>query len=145
MAPRLEKPIPIPAEIDRPYWDALREHRVVLSRCVSCGWYSQRRKVVCQECLGEDFEWTEVSGRGKIYSFTLLHQTWVAAFEDELPYVLVSVAIEEQPSLVLVTNLVGEYDFESLDIDLPVIADFEPRGTEVLLQFRLQGEDSVQS
>jgi uncharacterized OB-fold protein len=145
MAPRLEKPIPIPAEIDRPYWDALREHRVVLSRCVSCGWYSQRRKVVCQECLGEDFEWTEVSGRGRIYSFTLLHQTWVAAFEDELPYVLVSVAIEEQPSLVLVTNLVGEYDFESLDIDLPVIADFEPRGTEVLLQFRLQGEGSVQS
>ncbi|WP_067650856.1 Zn-ribbon domain-containing OB-fold protein [Nocardia harenae] len=140
----LEKPIPIPTEADRPYWDALREHRVVLSRCTSCGWYSQRRRMLCPECLGEEFAWTQVSGRGTIYAFTAVHQTWVAAFAGDVPYVLVSVALEEQPSLVLVTNLVGEYDFDALDIDLPVVADFEPRGDQVLLQFRLRGDDDVQ-
>lgn len=139
MTGTLEKPIPVPSEEDRPYWDALKKRRLVLSRCVACGWYSQRRKQFCQECLGEEFEWSEVSGRGTIYSFTRVHQTWVAAFKEELPYVLVSVALEEQPSIVLVTNLLGEFDFDSLELDLPVVADFEPRGDEVLLQFRLQG------
>ncbi|MEV6657249.1 Zn-ribbon domain-containing OB-fold protein [Nocardia fluminea] len=145
MTASLEKPIPIPTEADRPYWDALREHRVVLSRCVACGWLSQRRKMMCLQCHSEEFDWAEISGRGTIYSFTAVHQTWVTAFKDHVPYVLVSVAIEEQPSLILVTNLLGEYDFEELEIGQPVVADFEPCGSEVLLQFRLQGADDVQS
>jgi uncharacterized OB-fold protein len=145
MTNTLQKPIPVPAEADRPYWDALKERRLVLYRCSACGWYSQRPKMFCQECLGEDFEWSEVSGKGRIYGFTRVHQTWVAAFREETPYVLVSVALDEQPSLVLVTNLLGEFDFDDLDIDLPVIADFEPRGDEMLLQFRLQGDADVQS
>ncbi|MDI5906469.1 MULTISPECIES: OB-fold domain-containing protein [Streptomyces] len=144
MTASIGKPVPVPTEIDRPYWDALREHRVVLSRCVSCGWYSQRRKMLCQECHGEEFTWAEISGRGTIYSFTRVHQTWVTAFQDDTPYVLVSVALEEQPSLVLVTNLLGDYDFESLELGLPVIADFEPRGNEIILQFRLAGGTDVQ-
>ncbi|KUN54930.1 hypothetical protein AQJ46_49740 [Streptomyces canus] len=111
---------------------------------MSCGWYSQRRKMLCQECHGEEFTWAEISGRGTIYSFTRVHQTWVTAFQDDTPYVLVSVALEEQPSLVLVTNLLGDYDFESLELGLPVIADFEPRGNEIILQFRLAGGTDVQ-
>lgn len=134
------KPVPIPAETDRPYWDALRERKLVFSRCTSCGSMTQRRPMVCTRCQGESFEWTQVSGRGTIYSFAIARETWVPAFRDELPYVVAAVAIAEQPALIVTTNLVGDYDFDELTIGLPVVAEFEPRGDVTLLQFRLDRE-----
>lgn len=145
MSRNLQKPVPVPTEIDKPYWEALQERRVVLCRCTSCGWFYQRRPMLCLQCLGETFAWSDVSGRGTIYAFTEVHKPWVASFADDLPYVLVSVALEEQSSLVLVTNLVGDFDYNDLELGLPVVADFEPRGDQTLLQFRLQGDDDVQS
>ena len=64
-------------------------------------------------------------------------------FEEDLPYVVVAVAIEEQPSLLITTNLVGDFDPDQLDIGLPVVATFSPRGDIDLLQFRLDGSNSV--
>lgn len=133
------KPIPVPIEADRPYWDGLAERRLVLSRCDGCGSYTQRAQMICSQCLGESFTWTEVSGRGAIYSYTVARQTWVSCFERQLPYVVVAVAIEEQPSLILTTNLVGDIDIEALELGLPVVADYEQRGPRTLLQFRLEG------
>jgi uncharacterized OB-fold protein len=109
----------------------------VFSRCTACGSMTQRLPMVCTQCQGEAFEWSQVSGRGTIYSFSVARQTWVPAFRHDLPYVVVAVAISEQPSLVVTTNLVGDYELDELTIGLPVIAEFEPRGEATLLQFRL--------
>jgi uncharacterized protein len=137
------KPVPVPTEADRPYWDALRERKVVFARCTSCGSMTQRLPMACTRCRGEAFEWTEVSGRGTIYTFSVARQTWVPAFLDDLPYVVVAVAISEQPSLVVTTNLVGDYEPDELTIGLPVVAEFETRGDAALLQFRLDRSDSA--
>lgn len=131
------KPVPVPEEADRPYWDGLALGRLVLSRCTGCGSYSQRARPVCGACRAESFVWSKVSGHGKIYSYTVARQTWVTGFQQAVPYVLVAVAIDEQPSLLLTTNLVGEFDVEQIDVDLGVTAAFEPRGDVTLLQFEL--------
>jgi uncharacterized OB-fold protein len=133
------KPVPLPDDADRPYWDALKEGRLVVARCEACGGRARRRPMVCPNCRGERFSWSEVSGRGTIYAFTVARQTWVAGFSDELPYVVVAVALDEQPSLLVTANLVGTYAIEELDIGLPVTAVFEPRGDEALVQFQLAG------
>lgn len=96
--------------------------------------------MVCIRCQGESFEWAQVSGRGTIYSFAIARETWVPAFRDELPYVVAAVAVAEQPSLIVTTNLVGDYELDELTIGLPVVAEFEPRGDATLLQFRLDRE-----
>jgi uncharacterized OB-fold protein len=93
--------------------------------------------MACPSCRGECFEWSEVSGRGSIHTWTVARQSWVAGFAEEIPYVIVSVSMEEQPSLYLTTNLIGDYEIGDLDIGMPVIADFEERADSVLLQFRL--------
>jgi uncharacterized OB-fold protein len=135
----LEKPVPVPSEDDRPYWDGAREHRLVLFRCTACGRLRDRHVIVCSRCRGERFEWTAVSGRGRIFSFTVAHQTSTRGFADEVPYVVVLVAVEEDPSLVLTTNLVGAFDADALDIDLPVQVVFEERGDVTVPQFELVG------
>ncbi len=132
------KPIPVPTETNRPYWEATREHRLVLPRCNRCGWYYAQPQVVCANCHGEQFTWAEVSGRGRIHSYTVVYQAGTPGFSDELPYVIVHVAIDEQPECVISANLIGEnIAFDRLDVDLPVVVDFEDRGEVTLPQFRL--------
>lgn len=78
-----------------------------------------------------------VSGRGKIYTFLVMHQRDVAGFQDEAPFINVVVELEEQPMLLMVANLPIS-DREQLRIDAPVLVCFEDRGDGVVVpQFRL--------
>jgi uncharacterized protein len=133
-----EKPVPVPTEQSRPYWQAARERRLVFWHCARCGWLVQEPVMVCSKCRGEQFDWRQVSGRGSIFSFTVARQTTTAGFADDVPYVVVLVSIEEQPELVVTANLVGDdIEFGQIDIGLPVVVDFEDRGDYAIPQFRL--------
>jgi hypothetical protein len=132
------KAIPVPTDRDRPYWDGAREGKLVLQRCANCGLFSSRPRVICPKCHGDDFEWQQVSGRGVIHSYAIARQTTAAGFVDELPFVVVHVQIEEEPTCYVSTNLlIDESDYDSLDIDLEVLVVFEDRGEVTVPQFRL--------
>jgi uncharacterized OB-fold protein len=132
------KAIPIATEHDRPYWEGAKEGRLVLQRCLGCGLFSAQPRTVCPRCHRDSFGWAEVSGRGRIHSYTIVHQTTIAGFQEELPYVVVHVQIDEEPTCYLTANLVvDERDRERLTIDLPVVVQFENRGDVALPQFRL--------
>lgn len=132
------KAIPIATDNDRPYWEGAKEGRLVLQHCLGCGLYSAQPRIVCPRCHRDSFEWAEVSGRGRIHSYTIVHQTTIAGFHQELPYVVVHVQIDEEPTCYITTNLiVDEHERERLTIDLPVVVQFEKRGDVTLPQFRL--------
>jgi uncharacterized protein len=132
------KPAPVPEPEDLPFWEGLQMGALVLRSCDTCGALRQRAEMLCSDCQGETFSWITVSGRGRIYSFAIAHDTWVQGFEGELPYVIVAVSIEEWPRLLITTNLVGDFDPSDLELDLPVRAVFEPRGEWSLLQFEIE-------
>lgn len=132
------KAIPVATDRDQPYWEGARNGKLVLQRCCACGLYSAQPRLVCPRCRGEAFEWSPVSGRGKIHSYTIVHQTTAAGFADEVPYVLVHVEIDEEPTCYVTANLlVPREEYDSLSVDLPVVVEFETRGAVVLPQFRL--------
>lgn len=135
--PPATRPVPDPDESDAPYWDAARARQLKMPRCTYCAAYARRRPAACPRCHHEEFEWVELSGRGTIYSYTVARQTTTPGFEDLVPYVLVQVSLEEAPEICIMTNLVGEFDIDALDLDLPVVVDFEDRGEVTLPQFRL--------
>ena len=133
-----EKAIPVPTERDAPYWEGAKERRLVLQRCDGCGLYSAQPRLVCPRCRGEAFTWSQVSGRGKIHSYTIVRQTTAPGFADEVPYVVVHVEIDEEPTCYVTANLlVAEEEYDALSIDVPVVVEFEERGEVVLPQFRL--------
>jgi len=105
MAARREKPVPVADELSQPIWDAAREHRLVVQRCAECGYYNHPPRPACDRCSAERLEFAPVSGRGTIFTFTVMHQPSVAGFEDEVPYVNIVVELEEQPMLFMVANL----------------------------------------
>ena len=64
-----------------------------------------------------------------------------SGFQSELPYVVVLVALEEDPDVLVLTNLLGPVDPNALDIGDPVTVTFEARGEMVVPQFRLAGRN----
>ncbi|MDB5507956.1 MAG: hypothetical protein JWL93_425 [Hyphomicrobiales bacterium] len=121
------KPKPRPAPESLPYWQAAREHRLTLPRCLSCErfWFPPSR--TCPHCLSPELEFQDVSGRGKVYSFVTFHRVYHPAFEHEVPYVVALVELEEGPRLL--TNIL---DIPPQDVrcDMPVEVVFDDLDAE---------------
>jgi uncharacterized OB-fold protein len=124
------KPVPIPDELSRPFFDAARRGELVLQRCRACGQYVALGSRVCTECLGEELDWTAVSGRGTLFTFGIMHQLYHPAFEAELPYNLAVVELDEGPRLN--SNVVGVAN-NDLRIGMRLEATFTQQGGDVWL------------
>lgn len=74
--------------------------------------------------------WVDVSGRGTVYSYTVIRQNFSRAFRALLPYVVALVDLDEGPRLM--TNIVG-CDPGAVRIGLPVRVRFEPVSDEAWL------------
>ena len=131
------RPLPAPDELTRFYWAAAAEHRLVLQRCRSCSKLQYPPEICCAHCQAEEFEAVEASGRGVIYSYSIVDRPLHAGFVDALPYVVVLVELADQPGLRILTNLVDVPEGTSLCCGMPVEVVFEDRGGVVLPQFQL--------
>jgi uncharacterized OB-fold protein len=132
-----QRPVPAPEDVTRFYWDAAAEHRFVLQRCRSCAKFQYPPEICCVHCQAEEFEPIEVSGRGVIYSYSVVDRPLHAGFVDALPYVVVLVELADQPGLRILTNLAHVPEGTSLSCGMPVEVVFEDRGGFVLPQFQL--------
>jgi uncharacterized OB-fold protein len=95
---------------------------------------------VCDACLSQQLTFTPVSGKGTIYTFSVMYQPNVAGFEDQIPYLNVLVELDEQPRLFMVTNLPGS-ERRNIRIGERVEVYFEDVNDEISLpQFRLISE-----
>lgn len=124
-------------EIDpetKPYWEAAAAGRLVLPRCRHCTrvfWYPRG---FCPHCSSCDLDWIESSGRGTIYSYTVVRRS-SGEWSRVVPYALAFVTLDEGPTVA--ANIVAT-DTEMLEIGLPVEALFErsDRDDPPALRFR---------
>ncbi len=129
-------PVPEITEAMRPFFAAAREHRVVVQRCCNCGKLRFPARELCSHCLARAAEWIEVSGRGTVYSFGVVHQVSHPAFAHLVPYAVVIVELAEG---VRMTSNVVDCAPQALRIGMPVEAVFDPITPEVTLpRFRPQ-------
>jgi hypothetical protein len=126
-------PLPQPTELSRPFWAAANEGRLILQRCDACGHLRWTPQILCTNCLAEPFTWVDVSGRGRLYSYTIVHRAPLAGFE--VPYVLAVVELEEGP--LMLTRLVDS-PIGKLAVEAPVEVAFTRASDEInLYTFRL--------
>lgn len=104
-SPTIAKPFPPEDPVTAPFWAAVRERRLVAPACRSCGLVFLYPRVTCPRCLGREFDWTELSGRGHVYSCTVIRQAMDPAFVDDVPYVFAIVQLDEGPRMA--SNVVG--------------------------------------
>ena len=129
-APR--PPLPAPDDATAPYWEAARAGRLELPRCTACERLHFPPQVLCPHCPGDALAWTEVSGRGVVYSWVVVHPPVLPAFRDRTPFAVVLVELEDDPEIRIVGNLLG-VDPGELEHGLPVTVEFERIDDEVTL------------
>jgi len=125
-----ERPVPVADDDSRPYWEAAREHRLELPQCGGCGSLLFPPRPRCPVCLSTDLTWAEVSGRGRVHSFTIIYVPVVRGLEP--PYAVAQVELDEQPGLRLVANSVN-CDPDAVSVEMPVQVTFEDLDDEYSL------------
>jgi uncharacterized OB-fold protein len=140
---RPRRMLPQPTPESQPFWDACARHELVVQRCADCGlfWFPPSNR--CQHCWSANVAWRPVSGRGRLYSFTVFHRAYAAELADQLPYVVGVVELEEGPRLI--TNVVG-CEPDEVRVDMPVEVVFDDLAENVALHaFRPRADDDPAS
>lgn len=132
-----ERPLPVRDELSRHYWDGALEEKLLILRCASCGTYVHPPRPGCSACRHGVLEPEQVSGRGTLYSWSVMHSAGNPGFEDKLPYAVLVVELAEQGGLFTIGNLV-DGEPSDLSIGAPMEVCFERVTEDVALpQWRL--------
>jgi uncharacterized OB-fold protein len=120
-------PLPSANAETLPWWEAAREHRLVAQKCSSCAALRHPPGPICPHCSATGSTWQELSGRGTVYTFTVVRQQFVPA---EVPYVVIAVDLPE--GVRMVSNLV-DTDPASVRIGMPVEVVWEDMSEDLAL------------
>lgn len=119
----------------QPFWDSLQARDIRIQRCTSCRAFRHVPKEVCANCHSTSYSWDRVSGRGIVYTYTVVRRAPTPAYQARAPYAIVHAEMEE--GFRMVGTMTG-IDPESVTIGAPVrvaysdlspewtIAEFEP-------------------
>jgi hypothetical protein len=130
----IRKPLPAITTEAKPFWDAAAQQKLMIQRCQSCNAWVWTPRPSCNECGSEKVEWTQMSGNGEVYSFTVIRQVVGRAasksFEPDIPYVIAWVDLAEGPRLI--TNIVG-CPVDDVKLGMKVAVQFEQASEKVWL------------
>ncbi len=105
---------------DNAFWfEAAKEHRLVIQRCTNCGVLRHPTGPMCGACQSLDWDTVDASGRGTVYSFVVNHHPQIPGFE----YPLIVATIELEEGTRLIANMTGVAP-EDVEIDMPVELDW---------------------
>jgi uncharacterized OB-fold protein len=100
----------------KPYWDAAAKGRLLIKKCNACGEPHFYPRSICPFCFSADTVWVEASGKGTIYSYSVMRRVPV-------PYVVAYVTLAEGPTMI--SNIV-DCDVNAVKIGQAVKVTFKP-------------------
>lgn len=104
----LPAPIPEPDGLSAPYWEGLRQGRLLIQRCMHCRTWQFGPEWICHRCHAFDLAWEEVEPRGRIFSWERVWHPSHAALRGHGPYLVVLVELPHAGSVRMVGNLLGD-------------------------------------
>ena len=126
------RPAPEPTIDSKPYWDGLKERRLLLQQCGDCGLIRHYPRPMCGACHSLEVCWIESSRQGRLYAWTEVHHPFVPGFREEIPYVMATVELEE--GVRLQCQMLGA-EADGLRLDLPVEIVFREVQDGLVLPF----------
>jgi uncharacterized OB-fold protein len=127
-------PLPQPTRDNAPFYDAARRGELRFQRCAACGTFRHYPRPACPRCLSRDATWERSSGRGTVYTWTIVRGPTLPAFQHKLPYNVVDVLMDEGVHFV---SEVLDCAPEDLYAGMPVEAVFVPVTPDItLVKFR---------
>jgi uncharacterized OB-fold protein len=120
----LPSPVPEPDGLSAPYWNGLRESRLLVQRCSHCGTWQFGPEWICHSCHAFDPEWHEVEPHGQIFSWERVWHPSHSALVGSQPYLVVLVELPHAGNVRMIGNLLGD-PLQNVVIGTPVQGVFE--------------------
>ena len=131
------KPLPEISPVSKPFWDAAREHRLLIQRSKKTGKHVFYPRQVSPFGVDDELEWVEADGAGTVYTYTVARRATGPQWEGEAPYVIAVVELDEG---VRMTANIVECDPADVHCGMRVQAVFVDVTPEVtLVQFKPGG------
>jgi uncharacterized OB-fold protein len=123
-------PSPLADAITLPWWEGAAEHRLLAQRCTACGRTRLPPAPVCAGCRSDASDWQELSGRGEVYTYTIVHRPIAAG--QPLPTLIAVIALEGSGGLRMISNLV-DVDPDEVAIGMPVEVVWEDMSDQLAI------------
>jgi enoyl-CoA hydratase/carnithine racemase/uncharacterized OB-fold protein len=117
-----KKPIPVIQPWTREFWNATKQHRLLIQECNDCKIKIFYPRKYCPECWSSNLGWSEASGKAKVYTFSIMIDMVEPKFMPDLPYVLAMVDLEEG---IRMTTRIVDCDPDAVHIGMDVAVVFE--------------------
>jgi uncharacterized OB-fold protein len=100
-------PLPEIEPDSAPFWSAALRGELVIQACGSCGRLRHPPRPMCPYCQSLKVDWRPMSGNATVWSFVVPHPPLLPAFQPYAPYNVCVVALDEDPGIRLVGNLIA--------------------------------------
>ncbi len=120
--------LPTPSKISKPFWDSCKAQDMKLQQCEDCASFLFYPVYVCPECASRKLNWTNVSGKGTVHTFTTADKS---IFED-VEGALIVALIELEEGAMMTTNLVN-VEPAKVEIGMAVKLCYRPASDDITL------------
>ena len=104
----MPKQSPVPTALDKPFWDACTEGRLVVQNCKACNRLQHPPQPACGQCgSASNLEWRQMSGIGKIFSYAVVYDTPVTMLAADQPFNVAVIELQEDPEITMLSHLPG--------------------------------------
>lgn len=93
-----------PSRDTKKFWDGAEKGELLIKHC-QCGVFVHPSRVSCPRCSSMKLEWTRASGRGEVYTFSVIYHPYIPDLKDKVPYVIALVRLDE--GVYFYTTIVG--------------------------------------
>ena len=134
------RPVPVPNEWTKPFWDAAKRGSLELQRCQSFRQFQHPPYATCTRCVGVDLKFEPVHGGGAVYAYTIMYHTGDKRFAAAVPYASIIVELDNAPGALMAGNLLG-VPYTEAKVGRRVEVAFEKLNDDITLpQFRLAAD-----
>ena len=125
-----DKPLPAMSGLTKEFYDWCKRGELRFQRCTACRAWRHVPRELCAECESWLWEWAASSGRGRVFTWTVVARAMHPAFQHDTPYAVAVIELEEG---VRIVSEVIDYPPDGLEIDMPVAVRFQDVTPEVTL------------
>jgi hypothetical protein len=105
-----------------PFWEAAKQRRLVAQQCSDCKRFRLPPTPFCPNCQSTNVDWPQLSGRGVVYSFSVVHGL---PGHPDITLLPVIVDLPDAPGARLVSNII-DVDPDTVEIGAELAVDFTP-------------------
>ena len=120
----------------REYWEYCGKKELRFQKCGGCGAFRFPPLTGCRECGSTDVSWVAVAGRGRVFSYTVVHHPAIPEVREHVPYPVVVVEFDDAPGVRIISNVLDiSYDEVEIGMELDLVWDAPSPGV-VLPRFK---------